>query len=115
MDKRDIGLDIMFSLYIFLFNNASPIYIYRNGDKYLYRYFLYVAKNLIKNNVWYDFSADENTCETQQRYFFLYRGQIFGHRFLNNAQNGNPFSFGFFLVWKSTNYVNYFCITTLCF
>ena len=71
MGKRDIGLDIMFSLYIFLFNNASPIYIYRNGDKYLY--FLYVAKNLIKNNVWYDFSADENNCETQQQYFF-YQG-----------------------------------------
>jgi hypothetical protein len=68
--NKDIGLDIMFSLYIFLFNNASPIYIDRNGDKYLYRYFLYVAKILIKNNVWYDFSADENTCETQQRYFF---------------------------------------------
>ena len=51
---------------------------YRNGDKYLY--FLYVAKNLIKNNVWYDFSADENACETQPRYFFfLSRGQILGH------------------------------------
>jgi hypothetical protein len=59
---------------------------YRNGDKYLY--FLYVAKNLIKNKVWYDFSADENTCETQQRYyyyFFLSRGQILGHRYSNNA------------------------------
>ena len=37
-------------------------------------YCLYVAKQLIKNNVWYDFSADENTCETQQRYFFFYQG-----------------------------------------
>jgi hypothetical protein len=62
-------------------------------------YCLYVAKQLIKNNVWYDFSADENTCETQQRYFFfLSRGQIFGHRYSNNAQNGNPFPFGFFIV-----------------
>ena len=32
---------------------------------------------------------------------FLSRGQIVGHRYSNNAQNGNPFSFGFFFVFSS--------------
>ena len=32
--------------------------------------------------------------------FFLSKGQIFGHWYSNNAQNGNPFSFGFFYSMK---------------